>query len=63
MFSMNRVFTTIACWTLLGLATRLGCAGVVVIQNWTPVKIDYTFRQADGQPSRQTIAATDAVTN
>ncbi len=56
---MNRVFATIACWTLLGLAARWGCAGVVVLQNWTPVKIDYTYLQADGHPSRQTIAPTD----
>ena len=56
---MNRIFVTIACWTLLGLAARVGCAGVVVLQNWTPVKIDYTLRQADGQQSRQSIAPSD----
>ena len=37
----------------------MGCAGVVVLQNWTPVKIDYALRQADGQQSRQSIAPTD----
>ena len=56
---MNRIFVTIACWTLLGLAARVGCAGVVVLQNWTPVKIDYALRQADGRESRQSIAPTD----
>ena len=56
---MNRLFVTIACWTLLGLATRVCCAGVVVLQNWTPVKVDYTLRQADGRQSRQSIAPTD----
>ena len=56
---MNRIFVTITCWTLLGLAARAGCAGVVVLQNWTPVKIDYTLRQADGQESRQSIVPTD----
>ena len=50
MYPMNRIFMTIACWTVLGLAAPLGCAGVVVLQNWTPVKIDYVLRQADGQP-------------
>ena len=56
MFPMKRIFATIACWTLLGLAARVGCAGVVVLQNWTPAKIDYPLRQADGRQSVQSIA-------
>ena len=59
MFPMNRIFVTITCWTLVGLAARVGCGGVVVLQNWTAVKIDYTLRQADGRQSRQSIAPTD----
>ena len=56
---MNRIILTIACWTFLALVARMGSAGVVVLQNWTPVKIDYELRQADGQPSRQSIVPTD----
>lgn len=56
---MNRMFMTTFFWTLLGFSARLGCAGVVVLQNWTPVKIDYALRLADGREGRQTIVPTD----
>ncbi len=56
---MKRIVTTTACWALLVLAARIGCAGVVVLQNWTPVKIDYVIRLADGRAARQTIVPTD----
>jgi len=59
MFPLNRIFVTIVCWAFLALASRVGCAGVVVLQNWTPVKIDYVLCQADGQQSRQSIAPSD----
>ncbi|MEI8374583.1 MAG: matrixin family metalloprotease [Planctomycetota bacterium] len=56
---MNRIFVTIACWAFLALAARVGSAGVIVLQNWTSVKIDYVLCQADGQQSRQSIAPSD----
>ncbi|MGO9110762.1 MAG: matrixin family metalloprotease [Thermoguttaceae bacterium] len=56
---MNRIGMTIVCWALLGLAARLGCAGVVVLQNGTPLKIEYVLRLADGRQSRQIITPTD----
>ena len=41
------------------LTARAGVAGVVVLQNWTPFRIQYTLRLADGRESRQSIAPTD----
>ncbi len=57
--SMNRILLTIACWALAALAARQGCAGVVVLQNWTPAKIAYEVRQADGRTDRQVIVPGD----
>ncbi len=59
MFRMNRIFMIMAGWMSVWLAARVGCAGVVVLQNWTPAKIDYVLRLADGRESRQSIAPTD----
>jgi hypothetical protein len=59
MFPMGRIFVTMVGWTILGLAARAGCAAVVVLQNMTPLKIEYTLRQTDGKESRQTIVPTD----
>ncbi len=56
---MNRFFVPLVCWTLAGLFAQVSSAGVVVLQNWTSVKIDYALRRADGQESRQSIAPTD----
>jgi hypothetical protein len=50
---------TTCCWMLLVLATRAARAGVVVLQNWTSVKIDYTLRLADGTEARRSIVPTD----
>jgi hypothetical protein len=59
MFPINRIFVTIACWALFGLTVPLGWAGVVVLQNMTPGKIEYAIQQADGRQIRQSIAPGD----
>ena len=43
----------------VGLGRPRACGGVVVLQNWTSVKIDYALRLADGRQTHQTIAPTD----
>ena len=59
MTSRNHRSTTIALSLILALTARAGVAGVVVLQNWTPFRIQYTLRLADGRESRQSIAPTD----
>jgi hypothetical protein len=43
----------------MALSARAGFAGVIVLQNWTPAKVEYTLQRPDGREIRQTILPTD----
>jgi hypothetical protein len=56
---MNRTFLKIVAWMLILAAPRACAAGVVVLQNLTPVKIEFSYRLPDGKEGRQAIVPTD----
>ena len=61
---MNRVlviFVSTSCWILLALAGQASRAGVAVVQNWTPGKVEFVLRQADGRQSRHSLVPTDVM--
>ena len=56
---MNPVRTIVPLLIIACLAAGRLSAGVVVVQNWTPVKITFIARASDGQLTRYTVTPTD----
>ena len=56
---MHRLSTIFACLICVCLAAGPLSAGVVVVQNWTSVKMTFTAQASDGQQMQYAVASKD----
>ena len=56
---MHRFGKLFACWAFTWLAAGPLWAGVVVIQNWTPVRIEFNAHGPDGKDAHYVVPPTN----